>query len=285
MLATDAPLSIARVTMVRVPWRWPRAERRSARKPWNSSVIRSDVAAAIDFERGAGDVFGLVQAAPWDRADEAAATFGFVRTLFDTDEARQHRRVGRDGIDRDDPNSKRRQLDRQGLGHRDYRAFGRGIHGQAWPGADPGRAGRVQDHPATLGLHLRDRRPTAEEHALDVDVEDAVEQLISRVFEGGKRLRQTGVVVEHVEAAELVHGRLDHLLYLGTLSYVNLHGFGLAARAEDLVGRFGRARRIQISGNDGRAFARKLDRRCAADARTGTSDHCHQTLELAHART
>src|SRR5437870_10890188 len=109
-----------------------------------------DIAPAINFECRPGDhlgvaggqedsraskVLGTIQATPRDGANEATPTLSFVGALIDADETRQHRRVGRDWTDRDDPNAIWRQLDGQGFGQGDDRALGRVVDRQprAWP--------------------------------------------------------------------------------------------------------------------------------------------------------
>src|SRR5919202_20262 len=260
-----------------------------------SLTAASDVASAIDFKRGAGDhlgirggqenggasdVLGPVQATPRDRADEAAPPFGLVGALLHPDEARQHRRVGRHRADGDHPNTVRRKLDRERLGQGDDGSLGRVVHGQARPRTDSGRAGRVEDDPATLRLHARNSRATAVEHAPDVDVHDAVEERIGRVFEWREGLRQARVVEQHVDAAEAVDRPLDHGLDLLGAGYVNLERLRLDAGGADLLDRLGRAGGVQVSGQHASPLFGECQRRSAPDAGAGAGNDRDLALQL-----
>src|SRR5207237_10482403 len=118
----------------------------------------------------------------------------------------------------------------------------------------PDRTGGVEVNTATLRLHAGNRRATAVDDAADVDVHDAVEQGVGRLFKRREGLRQAGVVEQDVDAAETVDRALDHGLDLFAVRYVNLRRIGVAAGCADLFGRLVGAGRVEVGHQDARAL-------------------------------
>ena len=89
--------------------------------------------------------------------------------------------------------------------------------------------------PAFLRLHRRQHGGNAVEHAFDIDVDHLV-PLVH--FQRGQRRHRhdTGVVYQHIDAAESLQGGLRQLFHVFTTGDVAGHGHGLAAVLFDVVG-------------------------------------------------
>ena len=125
-----------------------------------------------------------------------------------------------------------------------------------------------------------DAEPAAEKRAVEVEL-DRPPEFVERGVDRGLVLRgrAAGIVVEHVEPAEFVDGRADRRLEAVGVGDVSAdRDRPVAGEMRGLLARGG----IDIGDRDPGAFARKQDRRGAADPGTGASDEGYLACEPRH---
>jgi hypothetical protein len=109
-------------------------------------------------------------------------------------------------------------------------------------------------------FHVRNCRAAAVKDPLDVDVEDAVVEVVGRLLKRREPLRQAGVVEQHVKAAEAVDRGGDHALDLVGPCYVYCQGLGLATARADLLSSLLSGRRLNVGHDHGSAFVGERQR-------------------------
>ena len=103
--------------------------------------------------------------------------------------------------------------------------------------------------PLLLLAHARQDRLHHEQHALDVDGEDAVPLLLGHLLETRRRV-DAGVAAEDVDAPELVDGSLDGGRTRRLVGDVGLHENGLGAGAAQLFGGRGAGALVDVDDDD-----------------------------------
>ena len=112
---------------------------------------------------------------------------------FGVDERRQHHR---------ELHARRAVLEPGRVGERDHRVLAGAVAGQPDGVELPGKRGDVDDVPGSAGDHPLHRQLAAQDHAVDVDVQNAPGDGVRLVDDPADR-HDAGVVDQHVDRAEL----------------------------------------------------------------------------------
>src|SRR5438552_5844154 len=223
-----------------------------------------------------GDIGGFSHPAPRD-----AACGPFARVARHLEVTRGLDETGGDRVHAD---LLRREVHRERAGERVERALRRRVRGVTRE-AGAAMDGAHADDRAAATLEVRYRLLRAEVRGAHVDAEELV------VFGFGERkritrLRDAGVVHQHVQAAKLGGGFVDHAPAIGDARQVSAHQRRAAAGGGDLDADVARAlAAVRIVDRHGRALIRELARDALADAGARAGHERASTLEWpAHTR-
>src|SRR5262249_8834559 len=140
-----------------------------------------------------------------------------------------------------------------------------------------GSDGRVQDDRGAV-RQQRQRLLHREQHALHVDVEDRVVELLSDRAQG-RQLRDAGIGEDNVEPALLPLDPGEEAIEVAEVRHVSLDAGHIASDLRDRR----RRRGLTAPGDeDVGAFLHELLRRRETDAAVATRDECDLAFELAH---
>ncbi len=126
------------------------------------------------------------------------------------------------GIDGADVYPRARKLGAEGVGDGDERGLRRAVHAEVGRGDLAGQGRDVDDVPAPLPTHVGDGRLNAVDGAPEVDGE----QVMHVVHTAGRYRREqphAGVVHQHVDAVELLHGAPHQRLHGQAIGHVRRH--------------------------------------------------------------
>src|SRR5262249_39939812 len=245
---------------------------------------------AVDGNRLPGDEGRIVRGEEDHGADEIARLFRALDAL-----GAQHgltllggHRLPRDlgeggaGGDRVDGDPEIAELPGHRACHREDRAL-RGDVVQVMRAAhEDGGGGDVDDPPTALLPHLGNDRLAGQPHAADVDGHQFVPLRLADLPEGlHLDSREDGRVVDQdVEAAELAHGRGDHLPTARLVGHVRPREDGLATRGQALLGDRLSLGLVQLGHHDPGALLDEAMCVRAPDSLAGTGDDCDPIREL-----
>ena len=139
--------------------------------------------------------------------------------------------------------------------------------------------GGVDDRAAAAVDHARHDVLHAQPHALEVDRDHAVEQLLRVLRERMHRALDARVVEEHVDAAEVLRRALDVALDLVGVPHVGLEGQYLGAGLAHRGRRHDESDRVEVDEHDARALAGESQRGRASDSTRAAGDQCRLALE------
>src|SRR6266403_2520541 len=140
-----------------------------------------------------------------------------------------------------------------------------------------GADGRVQDDRGAV-RQQRQRLLHREKHALHVDVEDPVVQLLGDRAQGRKH-RDAGIGEDNVEPALLPLDLCEEAIEVAEVRHVSLDAGHIAS---DLLDRRRRLRLAAPGDEDVGAFLHEPLRRRETDAAVATRDECDFSFKLAH---
>ncbi|KAG0929267.1 hypothetical protein G6F31_017415 [Rhizopus arrhizus] len=181
-----------------------------------------------------------------------------------------------DGVDADAVGA---QFHRHGLRQHIDGALGRVVPAEARPRTDAGRRAHVQDHAALLLAHHRHDCLGHVVDRLPVDVEHAVEHGLVHLQHRLVLVGDGGVVDDDVDRAELFLADAHHVVDVGAVGHVGLHGqrsgadFGLHA-----VGGF----LIDVGDDNFRAFLGVQLDDAFAETTAAARDDSNLALQLTH---
>ena len=157
----------------------------------------------------------------------------FLARRIALERARQHRRVDHARTHTVDADAVAAIFRSGGLGQADHRVLAGGIDRLRRRAHQARHRCRIDDRPAALLEHLADLVLHAQPRALDVDVDDAVEQRFLGVGQRQVLFLDAGVVKGAVEAAEIRHRLVDQRFNFGRARDVGLHEQRLATGFDD----------------------------------------------------
>ena len=191
-----------------------------------------------------------------------------------------HPRLHRARTDRVHPNPQTRHIGRRDLGQAQHPMLGRAVSSHARGAEQTGDRSRVDDGPGALPQHHRQHMPHPQEHALQVDGDDLIEDVFVIVLRWHHLALDARIVEETINAAIAPKRRLDVVPDSGRFRYISLNERrGPALLRNDLDRRLAQAW-IGIHHHHLRAAQRETQCARPADAATTASDQRHLACEI-----